>query len=175
MLRRQVLRPWRKPLIVFTPKSLLRHPKATSALEEFASGSFNRILDDPAFHAQPKSGVRKVLLCSGKAYFSLEQRREELHITDVAILRLEQLYPLSDAELQSALAPYPEGVPVVWTQEEPENMGAQRYLYARFGTSLFSRHPFSSVTRAESASPATGSASSHRMEQEELLARAFAR
>lgn len=174
MLRRQVLRPWRKPLIVFTPKSLLRHPKATSALQDFATGTFNRVLDDPAFEGRSRQGVRKVLLCSGKAYFSLEQRREELGIDEVAILRLEQLYPLPDSVLEPVLALYPEGVPVVWTQEEPENMGAHRYFHARFGGRLFSRHPFSAVTRAESASPATGSASSHRMEQEELLTRAFA-
>lgn len=174
MLRRQVLRQWRKPLVVFSPKSLLRHPKATSALEEFTTGSFARILADPQFEGISKREVRKILLCSGKAYYSLEQQREEQGIKDVAILRLEQLYPLPDVLLKAALAPYPEGIPVVWTQEEPENMGAHRHLYARFGTSLFSRHPFSSVTRAESASPATGSASSHRMEQEELLAQAFA-
>lgn len=173
LLRRQALRTWRKPLIILTPKSLLRHPKATSAISELATGGFERILPDPMFEAQSTRDVRKVLLCSGKAYFSLEQHREELAIKDVAILRVEQFYPLPEDVLQKALEPYPQGIAVVWTQEEPENMGAWRHLRVRFGAELFTRHPFSCVARAESASPATGSASSHRMEQAELLARAF--
>ncbi|HMA93215.1 MAG TPA: 2-oxoglutarate dehydrogenase E1 component, partial [Polyangiaceae bacterium] len=175
LLRRQVLRKWRKPLVVFTPKSLLRHPKATSDLDELTRGGFERILGDPMFAQSSRDQVRKILLCTGKAYFSLEQHREENGISDVAILRVEQLYPLSDEVLRAALEPYPAGIQVVWTQEEPENMGACRYFLARYGTSLFGRHPFQCVARAESASPATGSASSHRMEQEELLARAFSR
>lgn len=173
LLRRQALRPWRKPLIVFTPKSLLRHPKATSVLAELASGAFARILADRLFEQQATHHVRKVLLCSGKAYFSLEQRREELAISDVAILRIEQLYPLPEQLLRQALEPYPRGIPVLWVQDEPENMGAWRHLFARFGSELFERHPFTLVARAASASPATGSASSHRMEQEDLLNRAF--
>ncbi len=174
LLRRQALRPWRKPLVVFTPKSLLRHPRATSTLDELASGSFERILGDPLFEHGATEHVRRVLLCSGKAYFSLEQRRDELSIQDVAILRVEQFYPLPEETLRSALERYPHAVQVVWVQEEPENMGGWRHLRARFGTHLLSCHPFECVARAESASPATGSASSHRMEQEELLVRAFA-
>jgi 2-oxoglutarate dehydrogenase E1 component len=173
VLRRQPLRRWRKPLVIFTPKSLLRHPKATSSLAELASGSFHRVLSDPAFDGQSTQGIRRILLCSGKVYFSLEQRREEQAIRDVAILRIEQFYPLPEDVLRAALEPYPSGIPVVWTQEEPENMGAWRYLRSRFATNLFGRHPFDCVTRAESASPATGSSSSHRLEQEDLLERAL--
>ncbi|HEY5961874.1 MAG TPA: 2-oxoglutarate dehydrogenase E1 component, partial [Polyangiaceae bacterium] len=114
LLRRQALRKWRKPLIVFTPKSLLRHPKATSSIGELTSGSFRRILPDPLFESASTEQVRKVLLCTGKAYFSLEQHREELACKDVAILRIEQLYPLPEEYLRAALEPYPANIPVVW-------------------------------------------------------------
>jgi 2-oxoglutarate dehydrogenase E1 component len=115
-----------------------------------------------------------VLLCSGKVYYTLEQRREELKRQDIAIVRVEQFYPLPDEHLRAALDPFPEATPVVWLQEEPENMGAWRHLRARFGSRLFARHPLSCIARAESASPATGSASSHRLEEEESLEKAFA-
>ncbi len=176
LIRRQALRNWRKPLIVFTPKSLLRHPKATSDLAEFSRGRFQRVLPDPLFytHAADPRAVRRVLLCSGKVYYTLEQRREELKRQDVAIVRVEQFYPLPDEHLRAALDPFPEATPVVWLQEEPENMGAWRHLRARFGSRLFARHPLSCIARAESASPATGSASSHRLEEEESLEKAFA-
>ncbi len=171
-LRRQVLRRWRKPLIVLTPKSLLRHPQATSPIQECASGRFRRILPD-RLAREPGAPVDRVLLCSGKIYYELEQRREELGRKDVAILRLEQLYPLPDELLAKALEPYPEGTPVIWVQDEPENMGAWQHLRVRFCTRMLS-HPFSCVSRAESASPATGSLSSHRLEQQEILEKAFA-
>lgn len=173
LLRRQALRTWRKPLIVFSPKSLLRHPKATSDLGELARGRFQRVLPDTLYHSVDPRGVRRVLLCSGKVSYTLEQRREELNRHDVAIVRVEQFYPLPDEHLRAALDPFVDGTPVVWLQEEPENMGAWRHLRARFGTRLFARHPLSCIARAESASPATGSASSHRLEEEESLEKAF--
>ncbi|MFN0241481.1 MAG: 2-oxoglutarate dehydrogenase E1 component [Planctomycetota bacterium] len=169
-LRRQVLRPWRKPLIVMSPKSLLRHPRATSTLEDCASGSFRRILPDTRTSS---ARTERVLLCSGKIYYELEEQREKDGRDEVAILRLEQLYPLSEAELRAALAPYSDTTPVVWIQEEPENMGAWRTLYARFGTTLFGR-PFSFLSRPAAASPATGSTSAHKLEQQEILTRALA-
>lgn len=171
LLRRQALRSWRKPLVVFTPKSLLRHPKATSALSELSEGRFQRVLPDTSL--PNPAAVRRVLLCSGKVYYTLEQRREELKRNDVAIVRVEQFYPLPDEHLRAALELYPEGTPVVWIQEEPENMGAWRHLRARFGNRVLARHPLSCIARAESASPATGSASSHRLEEEEALEKAF--
>jgi 2-oxoglutarate dehydrogenase E1 component len=171
LLRRQVLRPWRKPLVVLTPKSLLRHPRATSSLEDCAHGRFQRVIGD---HGVDGAKLRRILLCSGKIYYELLARREDLGREDVAILRIEQFYPLPDEHLSSVLTEFPEAAPVFWVQDEPENMGAWRHLRARFGTRLFDRHPFSGVCRAESASPATGSASSHRLEQQELLERAFA-
>ncbi|MEQ8763005.1 MAG: 2-oxoglutarate dehydrogenase E1 component [Planctomycetota bacterium] len=170
-LRRQVMRPWRKPLIVFTPKSLLRHARVRSELQECSEGTFVRILPDPA-SPDPKA-VKRILLCSGKVYYDLEEHREKLEREDVAILRFEQLYPLRDETVQEALADYADGTQVVWVQEEPENMGASRYLKVRFGDRLLNRFPMAHVTRPESASPATGSASAHRMEQERLLDQAF--
>ena len=169
-LRRQVLRPWRKPLIVMTPKSLLRLPAAVSSLEELGSKTFQRHIPDPAI--RPDKAAR-VLICSGKVYYELKEERDRLGRDDVAILRLEQLYPLYPATLTQALSEYPEGTPVFWVQEEPENMGAWRYLRVRFGERLLGRHPFQGVHRPASSSPATGSASSHKLEQKQLLATAF--
>jgi 2-oxoglutarate dehydrogenase E1 component len=169
LLRRQVLRPWRKPLIVMTPKSLLRHPQAVSTLDEFAEGAFRTVLPDEAV---APDGVRRVLMCSGKVYYELLAAREEGGRDDLAIVRLEQLYPLRGADVDAALAPYGPDVPVTWVQEEPENMGAWRYLRVTWGDRVAGR-PFAGVTRPASASPATGSASSHRIEQAELLRQAF--
>ncbi|MBL8861549.1 MAG: 2-oxoglutarate dehydrogenase E1 component, partial [Planctomycetes bacterium] len=175
MLRRQVLRPWRKPLVVMTPKSLLRHPKAVSTLDELATGRFHRILPDvPPAGARQRGPVTKVLLCSGKVYYDLEDERAKQQAEDVAILRLEQLHPLQERDIEAALQPYGQDVPVAWVQEEPANMGAWHYLLARFGQRIVGR-PFSGVSRAAAASPATGSPSSHKIEQQEVLDRAFAR
>jgi len=169
LLRRQVLRRLRKPLIVMTPKSLLRHPAATSPLEEFSAGGFQRILPDAA----PGQDIKRVLLCAGKIYYDLEAARKEQNAAGVAIVRLEQLYPLQDDHLQRLFEPYPPETPVVWVQEEPRNMGAWTFLHSRFGDRLFGRFPFSVISRPASASPATGSASSHRLEQQQLIANAL--
>jgi 2-oxoglutarate dehydrogenase E1 component len=172
LLRRQVLRPWRKPLIVMSPKSLLRHPRATSALDDCANGGFQRILADTLPAAKGKKFDR-VILCSGKVYYELEEEREKRGKDNVAILRIEQLHPLTDRDVGAALQPYPNATRVVWCQEEPENMGAWRYLSARLGHSLLGRWPLSCVSRPAAASPATGSSSSHKLEQQELLNQAF--
>jgi 2-oxoglutarate dehydrogenase E1 component len=118
--------------------------------------------------------VVRVLLCSGKVYFDLAEAREKLARQDVALLRLEQLYPLPDELLGQALAPYPREAPVVYVQEEPENMGAWPYLKGRFGHELPGGRRLEGVARRPSASPATGSATSHRREQQQLVERAFA-
>ena len=169
-IRRQVVRPWRKPLVVMTPKSLLRHPRAVSTLEDCATGRFQRVIldDNPQ-----RPNVEGVLLCGGKIYYELEKERSDRGRQDVAIVRLEQMYPLPMAELTAALAPYKDGTPVYWVQEEPENMGAWRFLLARFRYELFDRLPFAGIYRRASSSPATGSASSHKLEQKELLMQAF--
>jgi 2-oxoglutarate dehydrogenase E1 component len=122
---------------------------------------------------RPASGVKRILLCTGKIYYELNKRRADLQREDVAIVRLEQLYPLRREVLEQALADYAPDTPAVWVQEEPENMGAWRYLRVTFGDSLFGKHPFSGIYREASASPATGSAIYHKKEQERLLAQAF--
>ena len=167
LLRRQVLRPWRKPLVIMTPKSLLRHKGAVSTLDDLAQGAFRRILWDPSVEAK---NARRVLLCSGKVYYDLVAGREAKKRTDVAIVRIEQLYPLSDATIKEALDPYPENAEVLWVQEEPFNMGAWYYLRARWPRTV--RTP-TCVSRPESASPATGSAASHKFEQQLLVDQAF--
>ena len=171
VLRRQVMRPIRKPLIVMTPKSLLRLPEAASPLSDLAAGTFQRILPD--LRPNPQS-TKRILLCSGKIYYELAAEREKLQRMDVAILRLEQLYPLRPEHLEAALAAYDSGTPIHWVQEEPENMGAWWYLRIHFGEKLLGRFPFSVVARGESASPATGSHKSHHNEQHKILDQAFA-
>ncbi len=169
-LRRQVLRPWRKPLIVMSPKSLLRHPRAVSTLDELAEGSFQRVIADD--QVDP-ADVQRVLLTSGKIFYELEAARREGERNDVAIVRLEQYYPLSTDLLEAALSPYADGTPVFWVQEEPRNMGAWSFLLLRLGRQLFGRWPLEAITRPESASPATGSAAAHKKEQAGLIAEAL--
>jgi 2-oxoglutarate dehydrogenase E1 component len=169
LLRRQTLRPYRKPLVVMSPKSLLRHAASVSGLDEVTSGRFQRVIDDP--DVEPKA-ARRVLLCSGKLYFELAAERVERGLDDAALIRLEQIYPTPDARLEALLSRYDESVPVVWVQEEPENMGAWRFLRVKWGERLYG-HPFLGVSRPASASPATGSTSSHRIEQAEVIREAF--
>ncbi len=160
LLRRQVVRSWRKPLVVMSPKSLLRHPRVVSGLEEFSTGRFQRVITDPV----PEPGaLRRVLVCSGKIYFELKDALESAGREDLGIVRVEQLYPMNEAELQRALSLF-ENAEAWWVQEEPLNMGAWRNLQMRFpGT--FSR----AICRPESASPATGSFGSHKREQRQLI------
>jgi 2-oxoglutarate dehydrogenase E1 component len=167
-LRRQVLRPWRKPLVIMTPKSLLRHKEAVSPLADFSHGKFHRVIGDDL----DPSHVKRVLLCSGKVYYDLLDARRKLERTDVAIVRLEQLYPWSD-ELTEALAPYKTGTQLVWVQEEPSNMGAWYFINARIRDVIGDRLPLTLASRVESASPATGSGASHFLEQKMLIEVAF--
>jgi 2-oxoglutarate dehydrogenase E1 component len=171
LLRRQVLRRWRKPLIVFTPKSLLRHPEATSSLSEVATGRFETIIKDSL--NERKGPVSRILLCSGKCYYELVKHRTEQKREDVAILRMEQLYPLPKKALSAALEQYSPSTPVVWVQDEPENMGAWWYVRMNLGERIFGRYPLTNASRPRSASPATGSGNSHRLEQQELIDAAF--
>ena len=171
VLRRQMHRRWRKPLVVLTPKSLLRDARATSALVECTQGGFQRVLPDP--RGVSLKSVNRVLLCSGKMYFDLETERARLKREDVAILRLEQLYPFPRAELELLLADCRDGTNVIWVQEEPENMGAWRYLRVTGTMTFLGRLPCTGICRSASASPATGSHAAHLVEQQELLNRAF--
>jgi len=177
-LRRQVHRPWRKPLVIMTPKSLLRVAASSkgphrpvSTIHDLAEGRFQRVIPDTS-GADP-SDVKRILLCSGKVYYDLAVAREERKAHDVAILRLEQLYPLNE-ELEAALASYKDGTKLVWVQEEPANYGAWYYILANLPGFLHHRFPLSCVARAPSASPATGSRASHLLEQKMLIDEAFA-
>jgi 2-oxoglutarate dehydrogenase E1 component len=176
-LRRQVVRPWRKPLVVMSPKSLLRHKLAVSHRADFTSGGFQRVIGEAKL-ADP-SLVDRAIICSGKVYYDLLERREATGDSGTAIIRLEQLYPFPEARLLESLAAFPQLREVIWCQEEPSNMGAQIFLHPLF-TRLFGHggtRPVGLrwVARAESASPATGSPKAHAMEQQDLLSRAFAR
>ncbi len=170
-LRRQALRKWRKPLVIMTPKSLLRSPRAVSTLQDFSAGRFQRIIPDSRDEAHDTD---RIILCSGKIYYDLEQRRKELRHENVAIVRLEQLYPLSDRELRGNFEPYHSSTPVVWVQEEPENMGAWPYLSLRFGDTLLGTHAFTAICRERAASPATGSPRLHKQQQLRILSEALA-
>jgi 2-oxoglutarate dehydrogenase E1 component len=170
-LRRQMLRRWRKPLVVMSPKSLLRHPLAVSSLEDFTDGEFMRILPDSL--GEKAVPPTRVLLCSGRLYYDLVKHREEAGRFDVPILRVEQLYPLTEKRIEQALAEYPVEVPIIWVQDEPENMGAWPYFRLRFCNGMPRQREFRGAYRAASASPATGSAASHKREAEMLMACAF--
>jgi len=176
VLRRQVKRPWRKPLVIATPKSLLRvattakGPRPVSTIEDLAKGRFHRVLGDDAVDP---SKVKKILLCSGKIYYDLAIARQQRGLDDVAIVRLEQLYPLNH-ELTDALSAYKDGTKLVWVQEEPVNYGSWYYINAVLPQFFGGRFPLSVVGRAPSASPATGSKASHNLEQKRLMDEAFA-
>jgi len=175
-LRRQMRRSFRKPLVVMTPKSLLRHKECVSTLADFGPGSsFRRILAETDQLADPAK-VRRVVLCSGKVYFDLVAERRKRKIDDIAILRIEQLYPFPFSRLGVRLSHYPNAE-VVWCQEEPENMGAWHFIDRRIeralsGANVKAKRPVY-IGRAEAASPATGSARTHLKEQADLVDRAL--
>jgi 2-oxoglutarate dehydrogenase E1 component len=171
LLRRQLIRPLRKPLVVMTPKSLLRHPRCVSSLDDLASGSWQRILTDTTV---TPADVTRIVLCSGKVYFDLEARRRELNARHVAILRVEQLYPLTSEHIAAALAPFPSSAHAVWVQEEPANMGGWTHMWMHHADVLSRGTPLRCISRPASASPATGSANSHKIEQDHILAATFA-
>jgi 2-oxoglutarate dehydrogenase E1 component len=171
VLRRQVRRAWRKPLVVMSPKSLLRHPAATSSVTELASGRFQRVLGDGS--GTPGAGVRKVVLCSGKVYYDLAKARDERKADDIHVVRLEQLYPFPERELADLRAAHSAGAHFVWAQEEPRNMGAWPFL-RQLDAAVWGGRRVACVAREESASPATGSAAGHKQEQARLVEQALA-
>ncbi len=182
VLRRQMYRKFRKPLVLMTPKSMLRHKLAVSPLEDFTAGGFRTVIDDPALGDAPEAGVqltrdgvRRVLLCSGKIYWALLAARRERAQDTTAIVRVEQLYPFPARELEAVLAAYPNARQVYWVQEEPWNMGAWPTMYRRLPRVLPAGATLNYVGRPEAASPATGSFKIHQQEEAELLQQAFAR
>ncbi len=170
LLRRQMIREIRKPLIVFTPKSLLRSREARSSVDELLTGSFQELLDDPAI-TDPAS-VERVIYCSGKVAYDAMAKRDEIGST-AAIIRIEQIYPWPTKRSHEILAKYSNAKEIVWLQEEPENMGAWNFAKGR----LYEEHQdhrVKRVSRFESGSPATGSSTIHKQEQAQLLTKAFA-
>ena len=167
LLRRQVMRPWRKPLIVFTPKSMLRHPDASSSLADFAADRFQNVLPDTSVQ-----NPRRLLVCSGKIGHNLRVEREKRKDTSIAIIFLEQLYPWPAEELQAALDQHPTAKEIVWVQEEPANMGAHFYVMPLLRRLARDRAVLS-VKRSATASPATGSAKAHELEEKTLIEVAF--
>jgi 2-oxoglutarate dehydrogenase E1 component len=163
VLRRQLKRKFRKPLVIMTPKSLLRHKLVISPVEALAADSFHEILNDPAHPERP----RRVLFCSGKVYYDLLEHRAAAKQKDVAIVRVEQLYPFAEEELLSVLKPFRRAKEWVWVQEESQNMGAWTFIEPRLRQLL--DRPVEYVGRDASASPATGSLKIHQREQEELV------
>ena len=171
MLRRQMLRALRKPLVVMTPKSLLRHKRSTSTMSELTSGEFQTVIDDPA--APPPAGVRRIVFCSGKVYYDLLERREADAMTDVALVRVEQLYPFPAEEYQAILDRYAQARQVVWCQEEPQNQGAWYQIRHRLQVGLGKDHLLLYAGREGAAAPATGIHAQHLREQEALVAAAL--
>jgi 2-oxoglutarate dehydrogenase E1 component len=171
-LRRQVLAPWRKPMVLMAPKSLLRHPAAVSPLDALATGKLEPLLVDEG-GADP-SEITRVVLCSGKICYELAAARDAQQARNVSILRLEQLYPLAPETLLATLRRYRPGVEVVWLQEEPRNMGAWDYVELHLSALLqeAGAGKLSCISRPPSASPAAGSATRHKLEQEGLVMQA---
>jgi 2-oxoglutarate dehydrogenase E1 component len=163
LLRRQVAWEFRKPCIVFSPKSLLRHPSVASPLSEFTKGSFKELIDDPS---SPKE-VKKVVMCSGKIYYDLAEVQQKKKVKDVAIIRLEQLYPLAEKQLNEILKKYKTDK-ITWVQEEPANMGGWSYILR-----MMPDRKMELISRKSSASPATGFSKIHKMEQEKIINQAL--
>jgi 2-oxoglutarate dehydrogenase E1 component len=167
LLRRQALRKWRKPLIVFTPKSMLRHPDALSPLEDFTHRQFLPVIPD-----KEAKDAKRILICTGKIGHELRAERQKRNDMSTAIVFLDQMYPFPEEELTAELARHPTARDIVWVQEEPSNMGALSYILPRLKR-IANERPVFSVKRSGSASPATGSAKAHEVEQKTILALAF--
>jgi len=171
LLRRQMRQPLAKPLILITPKSLLRLPAASSPIESLTTGGFRVCLDDP--EVADRGLVDRILFCSGKVYYDLRAEREKRGDFKTAIVRLEQLYPFPKERLAEIAAGYPKATRTIWVQEEPKNMGAWSFVLERTPEFLPNACALEYVGRAASPSPATGNAGVHKRELEQLLAEAF--
>ena len=165
LLRRQMHRKFRLPLVVFTPKSLLRHSECVSTIEDMTEGHFQEVIDDE--NTDPEN-VSRVVFCSGKVYYDLLARKNELDVDDIALVRLEQLHPFPTEAVDNIIAKYPNTLLWLWVQEEPENMGAWKYVRDQI-----TQVPLQVVARLRSGSPATGLAAIHKTEQEEIINKVF--
>ena len=167
MLRRQAIRPMRKPLIVMSPKSLLRHPLAVSSLEELSTGVFQNVIDE--IDEMDASKVKRVVMCSGKVYYDLLDQRRKSEQDDVAIIRIEQLYPFPHAEIEPIVNKFKHVTDWVWCQEEPQNQGAWYCSQHHFWSAIPNGAKLSYAGRNASASPAVGYISVHNQQQKELV------
>jgi 2-oxoglutarate dehydrogenase E1 component len=168
LLRRQIKRNFRKPLIVFTPKKLLRYPKAISTIDELAKGSFQEVMDDPTVDAKK---VKTIALCSGKIYYDvLEQKEAQGKGEHVALVRLEQIYPFPEKQIEAIIKKYGKDKKYVWLQEEPENMGAWTFIMKK--TRNYEVR-FDVISRSESGSPASGSPIASKLRHQSLITRLF--
>ena len=167
LLRRQALRPWRKPLVVFTPKSMLRHPEASSSISDLSNKRFMTVRPDTEV-----TDAKRILVCTGKIGHELKVERKKRKNASTAIVFVEQLYPFPEAELSKELERHTAAREIVWVQEEPSNMGALSFVLPRLRR-IAGKHPVLSVKRSASASPATGSPKAHEVEQKTLLTLAF--
>jgi len=176
LLRRHALDGVRRPLVVFTPKSMLRNRAVVSPLSDFTKGGFREVIDDPKFRDDdaPVQGVKKIVLCAGKIYWELAAARDKQAKNDTAIVRIEQLYPLPHRRLAEVLERYPNAADIRWVQEEPANQGAWPY----FGLELPEKLPermsrLTRVSRRRMAAPAPGSSKVHEVEQADILEKAL--
>jgi 2-oxoglutarate dehydrogenase E1 component len=167
-----MVRPLRKPLIVFMPKSLLRHKESVSSMQDLSDGKFQPVIGDVDKLDAKK--VRRIIICSGKVYFDLLAYRREKKITDTAVIRLEQQYPFPHDDFRAVVAKYPAAKEVVWCQEEPQNQGAWYRLRAYFRSDIAEKQALAYAGRAVSASPAVGQFSKHVEQQKQLVENAFA-
>jgi len=171
LLRRQIHRRFRKPLVLMMPKSLLRYEPSFSRVEEFADNPLQLVIDDPA---QPeRDSVRRILFCSGKVFYSLAAAREKEKVNGTALVRIEQLHPFPKKEVQAVLARYRQAREIGWVQEEPTNRGAWRYIEPRLREMLPDPAVLNYYGRDEAASPATGNYKMHQVEEQEILAHAL--
>jgi 2-oxoglutarate dehydrogenase E1 component len=165
LLRRQLKRPFRKPLIVFTPKSLLRHPRCVSTLEDLSTGHFQEVIDDNS--ADPAL-INKLVFCSGKIYYDLLEEKLRSENQNTALIRVEQLHPFPHKQLKQILAKYNQAIYNLWVQEEPMNMGPWHYIHHEFKDV-----PLKVISRPASGSPATGLSKFHALRQKKIVDKTF--
>ena len=166
MIRRQLTWKFRKPCIVMSPKSLLRHPEVVSPFADFTKGGFKEVIDDNYVDTK---AVSKILFCSGKIYFDLLHEQQKTKRKDVAVVRIEQLFPFPEKQIDKVREKYPKDARIIWVQEEPQNMGAWTYILRKYRNDIEE-----GIFRPASASPATGFAKIHAQEQQEIVKKAFA-
>ncbi len=168
ILRRQLKRPFRKPLIIFTPKSLLRHPKVISPIEDLSNGSFKEVIDDETAKVEE---IKKIIFCTGKIYYELLEEKEKHNYSDVALIRIEQLFPFPKKQVKELIDKYKNTETYLWVQEEPANMGAWEFIKNNLGDEISITH----ISRPPSGSPATGSSKFHTIQQGKIIDKAFSR